>query len=137
MDKPAVDDWLEAYVEAWKSYDRERISALFSENVQYRYHPYDDPVIGRESVVEAWLGEGDHAGASDRDEPGTFEAGYQAIAVEDDVAVATGSSSYRENPRGPVVQVFDNCFVIRFDSDGRCAEFTEWFMERPKPQRSS
>jgi hypothetical protein len=32
-----------------------------------------------------------------------------------------------------VEQVFDNCFVMRFDNDGRCAEFTEWFMERPKP----
>lgn len=26
----------------------------------------------------------------------------------------------------------DNCFVIRFDPDGRCIEFTEWFMERPR-----
>jgi ketosteroid isomerase-like protein len=132
MDKSVVDRWLEDYVEAWKGYDRERISALFAENVQYRYHPYDDPVSGRDSVVEAWLGEGDHPGASARDEPGTFEAGYRAIAVEGDVAVATGSSSYRAKPGGPVEQVFDNCFVIRFDGDGRCAEFTEWFMERPK-----
>jgi hypothetical protein len=31
-----------------------------------------------------------------------------------------------------VVRVFDNCFVLRFDADGRCSEFTEWFIERPK-----
>jgi ketosteroid isomerase-like protein len=133
MDKSAVDRWLEAYLEAWKSYDREQISALFAENVQYRYHPYDDPVSGRDSLVEAWLGEGDHPGASARDEPGTFEASYRAIAVDGDVAVATGTSSYRAKPGDALEQVFDNCFVIRFDSDGRCAEFTEWFMERPKP----
>jgi ketosteroid isomerase-like protein len=133
MDKPRVDRWLEAYVEAWKSYDREQIGALFAEDVQYRYHPYDEPVSGRQSLVEAWLGEGDHPGASDRDEPGTFEAGYRTIAVDGDVAVATGSSSYRARPEGPVEQVFDNCFVIRFDGDGACVEFTEWFMERPKP----
>lgn len=79
VDKAAVDRWLQAYVEAWKTCDREEISALF----------------------------------------------------DDDVAVATGTSTYLAKPGGPVEKVFDNCFVIRFDRDGRCTEFTEWFMERP------
>ena len=66
--------WLEAYVEAWKSYDREQIEALFSEDVRYRYHPSDDPIVGRVAVVESWLGEGDHADASTRDAEGTYDA---------------------------------------------------------------
>jgi hypothetical protein len=133
VDKAAVDRWLQAYVEAWKSYDREQIGALFAGGVKYRYHPYDDPVEGREAVVESWLGEGEHAGASTRDEQGTYEASYRAVAVDNDVAVATGSSSYVAHPGGPVEKVFDNCFVMRFDPDGRCAEFTEWFIQRPGP----
>src|SRR5215208_3817159 len=39
-----VDRWLKAYVEAWRTYDRERIEALFAEDVSYRYHPADDPI---------------------------------------------------------------------------------------------
>ena len=35
-----------------------------------------------------------------------------------------GSSSYKESADGPVVRVYDNCFVMRFDSEGRCREFT-------------
>ena len=131
MDKAFVDQWLEAYIQAWRSYDREQIEALLAEDVQYHYHPYDDPVQGREAVVASWLGEADHAGASARDEPGTYDASYRAIAVDGDVAVATGRTSYRATPGGPGDKVFDNCFVIRFDSDGRCKEFTEWFMQRP------
>jgi hypothetical protein len=43
-----VDRWLAAYIEAWKeSYDREQIAALFTEDVSYRYHPYDNPIEGR------------------------------------------------------------------------------------------
>ena len=34
-------------------------------------------------------------------------------------------------PGGPIGEVYDNCFVMRFDRDGRCREFTEWFMKRP------
>jgi ketosteroid isomerase-like protein len=128
-----VDRWLQEYVNAWKSYDRDAIGELFTEDVKYRYHPYDDPVEGREAVVQSWLGEGASADASTRDEEGTYDAAYRAIAVDGDVAVATGSSTYTSEPGGPVDKVYDNCFVIRFDSDGRCREFTEWFMRRPTP----
>ena len=125
-----VDRWLKDYVAAWKSYDRGQIEALFAENISYRYHPGDDAIEGRGAVVESWLGEGDHPDASTRDEPDTFDAAYRALAVDGDVAVATGTSSYSDSPGGPVVRVYDNCFVMQFDSEGRCSEFTEWFVQR-------
>jgi ketosteroid isomerase-like protein len=131
MDKESVNRWLAAYVEAWKSYDREAIGALFSEDVTQRYHPYDEPIEGRDAVVDSWRGEGDHEDASTRDAEGTYDAAYDAIAVDGDVAVATGSSTYYTEPGGPVEKVYDNCFVMRFDPEGRCREFTEWFMKRP------
>ena len=108
-----------------------QIGALFSDDVRYRYHPYDEPVEGREAVVESWLGEGEHEGASGRDAPGTYDASYGRSRWTGDVAVATGTSTYTKEPGGPVDSVYDNCFVMRFDDDGRCREFTEWFMKRP------
>jgi ketosteroid isomerase-like protein len=128
-----VDRWLADYVAAWLSYDRAKVEALFAEDISYRYHPEDDAIEGRAAVVESFLGEGDHPDASDRDAPGTYEAAYTTIAVDGDVAVATGISSYRDSPDGPITKVYDNCFVMQFDSDGRCREFTEWFMERKSP----
>jgi ketosteroid isomerase-like protein len=130
MTKEDVDRWLVEYVEAWKTYEPEQIAALFSEDIAYRYHPYDDAIEGRDEVVKAWRAEGDHPEAGTRDDPGTWEAAYRAVAVDGDVAVATGISSYRDSPDGPVVRTYDNCFVMQFDSEGRCREFTEWFMKR-------
>jgi ketosteroid isomerase-like protein len=131
VDTATVAAWLDAYVAAWKSYDPEAIGALFTDDVKYRFHPYDDPVEGREAVVESWLGEGEHEGAPGRDEEGTYNASYRPIAVDGDVAVASGSSTYTRGPGGPIDEIYDNCFVMRFDADGRCREFTEWFMKRP------
>jgi Domain of unknown function (DUF4440) len=131
VDKRDVDRWLERYVEAWKTYDRDQIAALFGEEVSYRFHPYDEPILGRDAVVEAWLGESDQPGASTRDELGTYDATYRTVAIDGDVAVATGATTYRAQPGGPVSSRFDNCFVMRFESGGRCAEFTEWYVERP------
>ena len=132
VDRAEVDRWLRAYVEAWKSYDRDQIGELFAADVLYRYHPYDDPVSGRDAAVRSWLGEAEHAGASARDEQGTYDASYRAVAVDGDVAVAMGSSRYLAGPGGPVQKVYDNCFVMRFDPAGRCREFTEWYMQRPR-----
>jgi hypothetical protein len=47
-----------------------------------------------------------------------------------DAVVATGTSTYTNCPDGPVDQVFDNCFVMRFDDAGRCRELTEYYLKR-------
>jgi len=109
--------------------------ALFAANVTYRYHPYDDPIEGRDAVVASWLGDDGSPDASGRDQSGTYDASYRAVAVDAAVAVATGSTRYREEPGGPITRTFDNCFVIRFDDDGRCVDFVEWFIERPTSSR--
>jgi hypothetical protein len=135
MDREAAQAWLDRYVAAWRSYDRDEIAELFSVDVAYRYHPYDEPVTGRDAVVATWLGEdsapGSDSPASTRDAPGTYDAHYAPVAVDGDTVVATGRSTYRDSPDGSVVQVYENCFVITFDAQGRCREFTEYFIERP------
>ena len=123
--------WLDSYVAAWLSYDEEAIRALFAEDVAYRYHPFDDPIVGREAVVASWLGESDSDDASTRDTPGTYSADYAPVAVDEDVVVATGTSRYSEQPNGPIVRSYHNCFVMRFDNEGRCREFTEYYNRQP------
>jgi SnoaL-like protein len=114
-----VQAWLDAYVAAWRGYDPDAIGALFSEGASYAYHPYDDePVRGREAIVESWLG--------DRDEPGSWEASYAPLLIEDDRAIATGETRYANG------RSFSNLFVLRLDGDGRCSEFVEWFLEQPR-----
>jgi hypothetical protein len=132
VDRDAVDRWLQAYVDAWKTYDPDKIAALFTQEVTYRYHPYDAPIEGRDAVVRSWLGDSDAVGASTRDDPDTYDATYRTVAVDDDVAVAVGSTHYSEASASGV-EVFDNCFVMRFDPDGVCSDFTEWYIKRPSP----
>jgi SnoaL-like domain len=118
-----VQHWLERYVAAWTTYDAEAIGDLFSEGASYRYQPYSDPVVGREAIVASWL--------KDRDEPGTFDAHYDAWAVEDDLASAIGESRYT-NPDGSLKALYHNAFALRFDGHGKCTEFVEYFMELPE-----
>ena len=124
MDEQGVAAWLDGYTQAWGSYDPEKIGALFSEDAVYSYNPFDEPVRGREAIVASWL--------EDRDDPGTYEGGYRPVLVAGDQAVARGYSRYLDT-NGTVADEYDNLFLLRFDADGRCQEFREWYMQKPKP----
>ena len=124
MDKERFQQWLDRYIEAWRSADRATISDLFADDVEYRYHPWDEPIRGREAVVKDWV--------DNPDEPGSWRASYSAEAVDGDLAVATGTSEYLTDDRSSVDKLYYNVFICRFDADGRCSSFTEYFMQEPK-----
>ncbi len=131
MDHGTAKEWLDRYVAAWISYDPSAIGDLFTEDVSYRYHPNDEPTVGRDAVVASWLGESTAQEVSTRDAPGTYAAAYAPVAIEDDVVVAVGTSTYYTAPGGPVDTIYDNCFLMRFDESGRCSAFTEYYVKRP------
>jgi uncharacterized protein (TIGR02246 family) len=131
MDHGTAKEWLDRYVAAWISYDPGAIADLFTDDVSYRYHPGDEPTVGRDAVVASWLGESTAQEVSSRDAPGTYEAAYAPVAIEDDVVVAIGTSTYYTAPGGPVDAIYDNCFLMRFDRSGRCSDFTEYYVKRP------
>jgi hypothetical protein len=124
-----VQAWLARYVAAWESYDPVAIGDLFAEDAEYRYHPADEPVVGRDAIVASWVAP--EGPASGRDAPGTYAAQYEPFAVEGPRAVAVGWSRYWEDAAHLVDQAtFDNCFLLEFDAAGRCRSFTEFFRER-------
>ena len=124
MTPDALQAWLDAYVDAWRRYDPAAIGALFTPDATYAYHPYDtgdDVVRGRDAIVANWLEE--------QDDPGSWEAEYRPGLIDGERATVVGVTRYADG------KVFDNLFQLRF-SDGRCAEFVEWYMQRPQPKAS-
>ena len=53
-------------------------------------------------------------------------------------SAASGTSARRTSSEGTAAETvytdgrpFSNLLVLRFDADGRCSEFVEWFIENP------
>jgi hypothetical protein len=130
MTHDQVQRWLDDYLAAWRSYDAGEIEALFSEDAEYRYHPADDPVRGRDQIVRSWIApDGNESG---RDAPGTYDGDYRPYAVDGSRAVAVGTSTYfTDASRSTVDRVYDNCWLLDFDAAGRCRSFIEYYM-RPR-----
>jgi SnoaL-like domain len=116
-----VQQWLDRYVDAWRTHEAEPIADLFTADAIYGYRPWlgdDVTVRGRDRIVAAWLEETDPPG---------WEARYEPYAVEGDRAVAVGTSRYPADGDEPE-RTFHNAFLLRFGPDGRCAEFREFYM---------
>jgi hypothetical protein len=127
VDRAGFRAWLQRYVDAWRLNDPVAVGDLFSPDVRYAFDPFGEAVAGRNAVVEAWL--------DDPDAPGSWQADYDVLAVDGDVFVAHGRTRYLTDDRKSVDREFANVFVCRFDEDGRCREFTEYYMRRrPEPE---
>ena len=114
-----VKAWLDRYVEAWRANDPALIGALFTEDAVYHADPFDDPLRGRQAIVEAWLAE---------EMPRTFRTDYQPALVQGDRAFATGSTEYFKED-GSRHSRWGNAFLLTFDDAGHCREYREWFQK--------
>lgn len=124
MTREDVQRWLDRYIAAWKSYDRDEIASLFSGDAEYRYHPWDEPVRGRQAIVDDWLAPDGQT--SRRDAKGTYEASYEAWAVDGDRAIAVGTSDYfTDATQATRERRYHNTYLLEFDADGRCRSLTE------------
>ncbi|HVN55402.1 MAG TPA: nuclear transport factor 2 family protein [Anaerolineaceae bacterium] len=119
MDSKTVENWVEGYTQAWNSNDPADIGALFSEDARYYTSPFvETPWRGRDAIIQHWL--------QGKDEPGSFRFRYEVLAAAGDTGVMRGWTLYLQPQRE-----YANIWVIRFDDQGRCREFTEFFMQRP------
>jgi hypothetical protein len=120
VNRRQFQDWLDRYVEAWKTYQPDKIGALFSDDAEYRYAPEDEPVRGRTAIVADWL--------SERDAPGTYDARYEPLAITDELCFAHGTTSYFDAD-GSLIDKYWNLYVCRFNNAGECTALTEYWMQ--------
>jgi uncharacterized protein (TIGR02246 family) len=124
MDESAVRAWVDRYREAWESNDPDTIGGLFADGARYHTEPYAEPIAGRDAIVADWL--------ERKDEPGQTSFRSEVLAIAGDVAFVRGWTTYFDPPQ----RDYSNLWVIRFDGDGRCEEFTEWWMKHRATQGS-
>ena len=108
--------WISRYERAWSSNDADEIGALFGDDAVYYTAPFREPWRGRAEIVAGWLAR--------KDEPGQWSFAWQPLVEGPELSIITGITTYTDPP-----QVYSNLWAIRLDPEGRCTEFTEWWME--------
>jgi uncharacterized protein (TIGR02246 family) len=117
----AVTAWVRKYRRAWESNDPDDIGGLFTDDAAYFPEPYAKPWLGRDDIITKWL--------ADRDEPGDTTFEWHPVIVTDELAIIEATTAYREPAR-----TYSNMWVLRLDNQGQARQFTEWWMQHPKPE---
>ncbi len=60
-------------------------------------------------------------------EQGGYDAHYQPIAMDNGYVVTHGRTRFYPPSSGETRRIYDNIWLLRFGSDGRCSEFHEWY----------
>jgi ketosteroid isomerase-like protein len=115
-----AQQWLDAYVEAWRSYDEKAIRDLWSEDAVW-YRPFAVRARGRDAITTEWMAE-EHLFQKDG-----YDAHYEPIAIDNGYVVTHGRTHFYYPDSGETRGVFDNIWLLRLDSEGRCSEFHEWY----------
>jgi ketosteroid isomerase-like protein len=124
-----VHRWIDSHDAAWRASDEAAIAALFAPDAVYHLGPWDapwrgleGPFRGRDAIAKGWL-----AGGIEGER---FTADAQVLAIEGHRAIIRRRITYFEDD-GSVESRYDTCWLVDFDSDGRCAEYQEWYVEAP------
>lgn len=125
-DHATLRDWLDRYEAAWRANDPAPILALFTDDAVYRWHPWENraggAAHGAEAIAAAWL--------ADPDEPDSWQMRSEPLAVDGDLGVARCEIVYPPDAEAPR-RAYHNLFLIRLTADGRCRDFTEYYMKEP------
>jgi hypothetical protein len=116
LKRAAVEKWIQRYTEAWLSNDPQQIRDLFAEEAVYRTGAFDEPWEGRADIARNWI--------AHRDEPGDWDFQHKILSIAEGLAVVEGRTRYQQPPAH-----YANLWLIRLDGNGRCTEFTEYWME--------
>ncbi|MFJ1765416.1 nuclear transport factor 2 family protein [Amycolatopsis sp. NPDC088138] len=108
-----VRTWVEKYVHAWETAAGPDIRALFTPDAEYHEQPYETAWIGRDAIVEGWLGR-------QHWQEGGWTFGWTLLTTTGDTAAIRGTGTYTE------LGTFENLWVLTLTPKGRCRMFRMW-----------
>ena len=124
----SVQAWLDAYMHAWETYDAADVEPLFTEDAEYRYHPADEPEVGRELdrlrlAEPEWRREPPRQARHLRGRPEAVRRGWQSRRRGRDVHLLDG-----RHPLDGVPHLLQQLAARVRRRMASCSSFTEYYM---------
>ena len=119
VDYATAGDLLEAYGQAWETFDGDAWVGLFTDDAEYHVDPFGSPLVGH-NALRAYLLD---ATASERDSEFTIERHW----VSGETILAAWHSTAVESPSGDRTRKA-GFLTAEVASDGRISRFRQWWM---------
>lgn len=111
-------EWMDMYGEASENGDAKAAAELFAQDAEYYEIPFDEPMIGRDSIYRYWSG----ASQSLKD----VRFSYEILALQGNLGIALWQGRFASVKSCNHVAL-DGVFLVEFDERGKCTVFREWW----------
>ncbi|MGB4780389.1 nuclear transport factor 2 family protein [Microbacterium sp.] len=112
----ATRNWLDGYLTAWRTKRPDDIRAIFTDDAEYFYHPYDaEPTRGIDAILTDW----------EDPEPTEPIVDFEVLVEGDRLGIVRGRTEY------PGHATYWNLWEVHLAEDGRAHRFIEWYMKEP------
>jgi hypothetical protein len=111
-----LNDWIVAYANAWETANEDLIVSLFTPEATYRSSPYHEPHRGHAEIRCYWRRAAGRQSET-RVRMGKPYAEGTRVAVEWWTTMIEGQAQV----------TLPGCLLLRFASDGRCADLHEYW----------
>jgi ketosteroid isomerase-like protein len=122
IDYAAAGDLLDAYADAWRTFDGDAWVALFSEDAEYHVDPFGAPLVGHDSLRAFLL----DAAANQRDVQFTVERHW----VSGPTVLAAWHATWASRDDGRLTRVA-GFITAEITPDARISRFREWRVIAP------
>jgi hypothetical protein len=117
----AFDQWLAGYKTAWETRSPDAVGRLFAEDGLYYIKPFDQPLRGRDAIVDYWRG-------VERTQA-EVQFTYTVLAVREAHGLAHWSARFRRVKGNKPVQL-DGILLAELNPANQCICFREWWHSR-------
>jgi len=108
-----VTVWVNKYIHAWKTGTKEDISALFSDDAEYREWPYETKLVGIKDIIKGWQ-------SRQQWQEGGWDFTWSILDIKKDTAAIEGTGVYKE------LGTFGNFWLVTLNDEGKCVMFRMW-----------
>jgi ketosteroid isomerase-like protein len=122
IDYAAAGDLLEAYGEAWRTFDGDAWVALFTDDAEYHGDPFGAPLVGHNALRRFLL----DSAATQRDVEFTVERHW----VSGPTVLAAWRATWVGRSDGQLIRSA-GFITAEIAPDGRISRFREWWMLAP------
>ncbi len=113
-----IQTWLERYGQAWQARDANAFAQLFSVDATYYWGPFRAPQRGRQEIASAVRSA--FSGQQD------VRFAYSLLTESTSPCIAHWTCEFVRPGSEKSVSI-DGIFLLRFDAQGLCEEFREWW----------
>jgi len=118
-----VEKWMDALKRCWEQKEYSVLEDVLADKLMYYESPFGPPLKSKAQVISQWK--------TDLPKQKNITFNYDIVKTWGNQGLVHWEATFTRVPTSENVGL-DGVFLIKFDSEGKCIFFKQWWVVKPK-----